>query len=282
MKTRLRKELGLVGLMILYIGIGCPALGVGGDKTLGQEKFRNSLGMDFLKLPPGSFTMGSPQKELFRDEDETPHLVKLTRAFFIQETEVTQAQWKAVMGSNPSFFTECGDQCPVERVSWNDVARFLEALNKRGEGRYRLPTEAEWEYACRAGSSSAFSWGDEPDCSKGMFNNNPRRGVAKCLKEVLAKGLKPSSPAPVRSYPPNQWGLYDMHGNVWEWCQDWYGPYPAGEAVDPKGPEHGAFKVRRGGSWFKYSTFGRSANRNYAHPASRYNTTGFRLVREVD
>lgn len=282
MNTRLRKELGLVGLMILYFGIGCPAVGVGGDNTLTQEKFRNSLGMDFLGIPPGSFMMGSPQREPFRNEDETPHLVSLTRGFLIQETEVTQAQWKAVMGSNPSFFTECGDQCPVERVSWNDVARFLEALNKRGEGRYRLPTEAEWEYACRAGSKSAFSWGDEPDCTKGMFNNNPRRGVAKCLANVLARGLKPGSPAPVRSYPPNQWGLYDMHGNVWEWCQDWYGPYPKKEVVDPKGPEQGSFKVRRGGSWFKYATFGRSANRNYAHPASRYNTTGFRLVREVE
>ncbi len=190
MKTRLRKELGLVGLMILYIGIGCPALGVGGDKTLGQEKFRNSLGMDFLKLPPGSFTMGSPQKELFRDEDETPHLVKLTRAFFIQETEVTQAQWKAVMGSNPSFFTECGDQCPVERVSWNDVARFLEALNKRGEGRYRLPTEAEWEYACRAGSSSAFSWGGRTRLQQRHVQQQPQKGSGKVFEGSSGQGIE--------------------------------------------------------------------------------------------
>jgi sulfatase modifying factor 1 len=266
----------------LIAGVLLAAMGAHCEETIGDIRWRNSLGMEFLKIPPGSFMMGSPEKEQFRDEDETPHLVRLTRAFFIQETEVTQAQWKAVMGSNPSFFRDCGDNCPVERVSWNDATRFLEALNGRGEGRYRLPTEAEWEYACRAGSVTPFSWGDAPDCRMGLFNNNPRRGVAKCLAEVLARGLKPGSTAPVRSYPPNKWGLYDMHGNVWEWCQDWYGPYPKGEVTDPKGPEQGSFKVRRGGSWFKYATFGRSANRNYAHPASRYNTTGFRLVREVD
>jgi len=266
----------------LIAGVLLAAMGAHCEETIGDIRWRNSLGMEFLKIPPGSFMMGSPEKEQFRDEDETPHLVRLTRAFFIQETEVTQAQWKAVMGSNPSFFRDCGDNCPVERVSWNDATRFLEALNGRGEGRYRLPTEAEWEYACRAGSATPFSWGDAPDCRMGLFNNNPRRGVAKCLAEVLARGLKPGSTAPVRSYPPNKWGLYDMHGNVWEWCQDWYGPYPKGEVTDPKGPEQGSFKVRRGGSWFKYATFGRSANRNYAHPASRYNTTGFRLVREVD
>lgn len=254
-------------------GCGEPAI---------ESRWSNALGMKFVRVPPGSFMMGSPPNEQFRNEDETLHSVKLTRPFFMQETEVTQAQWKAIMGSNPSFFSDCGENCPVERVSWNDTGRFLEALNKRGEGRYRLPTEAEWEYACRAGSKSAFSWGDVPDCSKGMFNNNPRRGLAKCLREVLARGLKPGSPAPVRSYPPNPWGLYDMHGNVWEWCQDWYGPYPQGEVADPQGPARAAFKVRRGGSWFKYATFGRSANRNWAHPASRYNTTGFRLVREPD
>jgi len=268
--------------MVLFVGTVLPGIGASVEDRLEQNKFGNSLGMKFLKIPPGSFMMGSPEKEQFRDEDETPHLVRLTRAFSIQETEVTQAQWRAVMGSNPSFFRDCGDNCPVERVSWNDVARFLEALNKRREGLYRLPTEAEWEYACRAGSATPFSWGDAPDCSMGLFNNNPRRGVAKCLAEVLARGLKPGSTAPVRSYPPNKWGLYDMHGNVWEWCQDWYGPYPKEEVMDPKGPEQGSFKVRRGGSWFKYATFGRSANRNYAHPASRYNTTGFRLVRELD
>ncbi len=246
------------------------------------QRWVNSLGMGFVKIPSGSFTMGSGAGESFRNEDETPHRVEISKPFFLQETEVTQRQWKALMGSNPSFFKECGEECPVERVSWYDVSRFLEVLNKRGEGRYRLPTEAEWEYACRAGSQSAFSWGDEPDCSKGMFNNNPRRGVAKCLSQVLARGLKPGSPAPVRSYPPNSWGLYDMHGNLWEWCQDWYGPYPKGEQRDPKGPQEGVYKVRRGGSWFKYATFGRSANRNWAHPGSRYSTTGFRVLRELD
>lgn len=274
------KSLSLV-IVLTVVLHGTTRNGGCGEATR-EAKWSNTLGMQFVRVPAGKFVMGSPEKEQFRNQDETPHLVKLSRAFLIQETEVTQAQWKAVMGSNPSFFVDCGDNCPVERVSWNDVTRFLEALNKRGEGRYRLPTEAEWEYACRAGSKGAYNWGDEPDCTKGMFNNNPRRGFARCLREVLAKGLKAGSPAPVRSYPPNQLGLYDMHGNVWEWCQDWYGPYPRGEVSDPQGPAQGTFKIRRGGSWFKYVTFGRSANRNWAHPASRYSTTGFRLVREVD
>ncbi|MEJ5375757.1 MAG: formylglycine-generating enzyme family protein [bacterium] len=276
------KELKIVGLMILCLVMMFPPAGAAQESKLEKKRFTNSLGMDFIKIPPGSFIMGSPEKEQFRNPDETPHLVRLSRGFFMQETEVTQAQWRAVMGSNPSFFKDCGDNCPVERVSWNDVARFLEALNKRAEGIYRLPTEAEWEYACRAGTKSAFSWGDSPDCTRGMFSNNPRRGVARCLNEVLARGLKAGSPAPVRSYAPNPWGLYDMHGNLWEWCQDWYGPYPQDELIDPQGPAQGTFKVRRGGSWFKYATFGRSANRTWAHPASRYNTTGFRLVRELD
>ncbi|MGQ9858372.1 MAG: formylglycine-generating enzyme family protein [Thermodesulfobacteriota bacterium] len=265
----------LLAALCMVLPAEAPAAGI-----LNLERFTNSLGMEFVMVPPGSFLMGSPASEAFRDEDEVQHRVTLSRPFLMQVTEVTQRQLKAVMGSNPSFFSQCGDDCPVERVSWNDSVRFVEAMNRRGEGRYRLATEAEWEYACRAGTTSPFSWGDEPDCNMAMFNNNPRRGVARCLAQVLARGLKPDSPAPAGSYPPNRWGLFDMHGNVWEWCQDWYGPYPKGEVTDPVGPPHGMYKVRRGGSWFKYGTFCRSANRNFAHPASRYSTTGLRLVRE--
>lgn len=277
MEARIRRA-GMASLLLALCMVFSGVARAGESLTV--ERWKNSLGMEFVRIPPGSFMMGSPATELFRDEDEEQHRVTLTRPVYMQVTEVTQGQWKAIMGSNPSFFSNCGDDCPVERVSWNDSARFLDAMNRRGEGRYRLPTEAEWEYACRAGTGTSFSWGEEVDCGKAMFNNNPRRGVAKCLAQVLARGLKPDSPAPVRSYPPNPWGLFDMHGNVWEWCQDWYGPYPKGNVTDPLGPPDGMYKVRRGGSWFKYGTYCRSANRNWAHPASRYSTTGLRLVRE--
>lgn len=252
------------------------------DSAAQQERFSNSLGMEFVLIPAGSFLMGSPPNEPFRDQDESQHKVILTKPFYIQTTEVTQGQWKALMGQNPSYFKGCGDRCPVERVSWFDCQRFVERLNQKGEGRYRLPKESEWEYVCRGGTSSAFHWGEAVDCAKGMFGNNSLRGVAMCVGYIERRGLKRDSPAPVASYPPNPWGVFDMHGNVWEWCEDWYAPYPEGEISDPKGGDSGEMKVRRGGSWFKFGTFCRSANRNFAHPASRYYTTGFRLVREVN
>jgi formylglycine-generating enzyme required for sulfatase activity len=242
----------------------------------------NSLGMEFVLIQAGSFEMGSPPDEIFRDPDEIRHRVTLSKPYFLQVTEVTQGQWKALMGSNPSYSKRCGDRCPVERVSWADSQRFIEKLNRKGEGTYRLPTEAEWEYASRAGTSSAFHWGNEVDCTKAMFDNNTRRGTNRCGPHVEARKLRPDSPAPVKSYDPNPWGLFDMHGNVWEWCQDWFGPYPNETVTDPKGPDSGSAKVRRGGSWFRFGTFCRSANRNRAHPESRYSTTGFRLVREVE
>ncbi|MGQ9655546.1 MAG: formylglycine-generating enzyme family protein [Thermodesulfobacteriota bacterium] len=252
------------------------------DSGAQQGRTSNSLGMEFVLIPSGGFLMGSPPNEPFRDHDESQHKVLLSKPFYIQTTEVTQGQWKALMGQNPSHFKECGDRCPVERVSWFDGKKFVERLNQRGEGRYRLPTEAEWEYVCRAGTSSAFYWGEAVDCAKAMFGNNSLRGVVLCLDRVESLGLKRDSPAPVASYPPNPWGVFDMHGNVWEWCEDWYAPYPQGEVSDPKGPGSGEMKVRRGGSWFKFGTFCRSANRNFAHPANRYSTTGLRLVREVN
>jgi sulfatase modifying factor 1 len=284
LRRRALDAMGGKGIVSAFVWLWIMANGTGWASGDSQQfrVFTNSLGMKFVLLPPGSFTMGSPEDEPFRNRDETQHKVVLTRPFYMQTTEVTQSQWERIMGSNPSHFKDCGGNCPVERVSWYDAVRFVEALNLKGEGRYRLPTEAEWEYASRAGTGSMFHWGDEPNCAMGMFNNNSRRGASSCVAHVVTKGLKPDSPAPVASYPPNPWGLFDMHGNVWEWCSDWYGPYPIGEVRDPTGPPSGQYKVRRGGSWFKYATFCRSANRNWAHPASRYSTTGLRLVREAD
>jgi formylglycine-generating enzyme required for sulfatase activity len=236
--------------------------------------------MAFVAVPPGSFVMGSPETEQHRDKDERPHRVTITKGFYMQESEVTYDQWVSVMGKRGREKGRLGD-LPVVRVSWHDCIRFISRLNKLGEGIYRLPTEAEWEYAARAGTKTPFWWGEEIDCKKALYANN-KNGISECSPESMARGLPETGPAPAKSYAPNPWGLYDMHGNVWEWCADWYGAYADGEAVDPMGPAQGTYRVRRGGSWFKYGYLCRSANRNFAHPASRYETVGFRLVRVID
>jgi formylglycine-generating enzyme required for sulfatase activity len=155
--------------------------------------------------------------------------------------------------------------------------KFIKKLNAQKGGGYRLPTEAEWEYACRAGTPTAYSWGNRIDCSRAMYGNNSRKS-GECLKYLKSREMAVDGSAPVKSYPPNAWGLYDMHGNVWEWCIHWHGDYPARAVTDPIGPDSGTRKIRRGGSWFGDAYSCRSANRNFGHPASRYRTTGFRLV----
>jgi formylglycine-generating enzyme len=246
-----------------------------------QERITNSINMTFVLIPAGTFTMGSPGSDMDRKGDETAHQVTISRPFYMQSTEVTVKQWREIMGS-PWFFKKKGEEdMPVTHVSWDDCKKFIKKLNARNEGVYRLPTEAEWEYACRGGSDTVYGWGNAIDCSKAMYANNTLK-MADCVKWVRSKGLATDKPAPVGSYAPNPWGLYDMPGNVWEWCQDWYGPYPKGSVVDPQGPQSGAERVRRGGSWYGTWQRCRCANRNFSHPANRYQTTGFRLVREAD
>ncbi|HIC85255.1 MAG TPA: formylglycine-generating enzyme family protein [Desulfobacterales bacterium] len=243
-----------------------------------EKKIRNFLGMEFVLIPGGSFIMGSPPDEPHRNKDEIQHKVTISRPFYLQTTEVTNREWRAVMGRG--FFGKRGKgRLPVTEVSWYDCMKFIEKLNKMDNAVYRLPTEAEWEYACRAGTTTAYCFGPRLSCAKAMFCNNTMK-CPTCIPHAKRKGFRPNCPAPVASYPPNPWGLYDMHGNVWEWCQDWYAPYTKGHVINPRGPADGTRKVRRGGSWFKYAWFCRSANRNYSHPASRYKTVGFRLVRE--
>jgi formylglycine-generating enzyme required for sulfatase activity len=245
-----------------------------------EKEIKNSLGMAFVLIPAGSFNMGSPPGESRRNRDEVQHKVTISRPFYMQITEVTLKQWWAVMGKKFFGRRKGRENSPVVKVSWFDCIEFIEKLNQKNEGTYRLPTEAEWEYACRAGATSAYSWGDKIDCSKAMYSNNPKKSD-ECRGHVKGMGLKVGRPAAVKSYPPNRWGLYDMHGNVWEWCQDFYGAYPKTAVTDPKGPDEGKDRVRRGGSWFKHGWLCRSANRNMGHPASKYNTLGFRVVREV-
>ena len=249
------------------------------EKTPPRE-FTNSLGMVFAFIPYGTFMMGSPPKESGRDDDEDQHRVTLTKGFYMQTTEVTQGQWRSVMGNDPSYFESCGDDCPVEQVSWNDAHDFIRKLDHReGVDRYRLPTEAEWEYAARAGTHTKHSWGDDIDCSKAMYGNDADSSEDCCVQYVSSRGLSPDSTAPVRSYPGSAWGLYDMHGNVWEWCEDWRGAYPTDSVTDPAGPPRGSDRVIRGGSWDTAPGGLRSAFRGYNTPDSRHNLIGFRLVR---
>ncbi len=231
----------------------------------------NSLGMEFVYIEPGSFIMGSPEDEPGRSRNEIQHQVTLTQGFYIQTTEVTQGQWQAVMGSNPADFSACGDDCPVEFVSWNDVQAFIDALNSMGEGTYRLPTEAEWEYVARAGSTTAFANGQITETGTGYdpvldsmgwyaYNSN-------------------GSTHPVAQKQANAWGLYDMHGNVYEWCQDRYGSYPSESVTDPEGPSSITIRVYRGGSWLRTARRCRSAFRSNDRPGFANRDLGFRLVR---
>jgi formylglycine-generating enzyme required for sulfatase activity len=245
-----------------------------------EWRYTKSLGMKFVYIPPGNFLMGSPGDEKGRDRDETQHQVILTKGFYIQTTEVTQGQWKAVMGNNPSYFKACGDDCPVEGVSWNDVRKFIRKLNQEeGIDMYRLPSEAEWEYACRAGTRTRFSWGDDVDCDTMMYENDVGSVENHCADSNRRRGLHADSTVPVKSYQANAWGLFDMHGNVWEWCQDCYGTYSSGPVTDPTGPSGSSFRVYRGGSWVSYARYCRAASRSYDVPDSKGNALGFRLAR---
>ncbi len=232
--------------------------------------FTNDLGMKFVYIKPGSFMMGSPSSELGRYNDETQHRVTLSKGFYMQTTEVTQGQWQAIMGSNPSYFSSCGDNCPVEQVSWDDVQEFIRKLNSRTGKNYRLPTEAEWEYACRAGSSTAFANGGIREIGCEHDPNLHAMGWY-C-------GNADYKPHPVGQKQPNAWGLYDMHGNVWEWCSDWYGDYPSGSVTDPTGPSSGTFRVNRGGCWHFNAQNCRSALRIRLMPGNRFSNLGFRLA----
>ena len=231
---------------------------------------------EFVLIQPGTFMMGSPESEVARFDDETLHEVTITKPFYMQTTPVTQKQWKAVMDNNPSYFK--GDNLPVECVNWNDCQQFIQRLNQRNEGTYRLPTEAEWEYACRAGTGTPFGIGNghDLDSSQANFDGNYPYGKSK-------KSLYLGHTTQIKSFSPNTWGLYDMHGNVCEWCQDWYnGDYLIGAVSDPQGPDTGVARVNRGGGWYLKARYARSALRGYNSPDVRYDNLGFRLVKEVE
>lgn len=253
----------------------------------------NKLDMTFVYIPAGKFLMGSPENEMGRDWNEQLHSVTISKGFYIQETEVTQGQWKRLVGFNPSSFPECGENCPVDTVSWDQCIEFIRVLNEwEGTKKYRLPTEAEWEYACRAGSRTAFANGQISQefctpvdpvldqitwyCGNSGYKNPP---------DVLR-------PHPVKTKQPNAWGVYDMHGNVQEWCLDfcgwksgWVGRTGAvtstykDNIVDPLSKE-GDHRIFRGGGWYQPPRHCRSAKRSYYKSKTKRNSLGFRIVRE--
>ena len=242
------------------------------EKSVETITDNSGLGMAFVRIPAGTFTMGSPDAETGSYDRERPqHEVTLSQDFYIMTTEVTQAQWVEVMGSNPSYFDSCGGDCPVERVSWNDIQDFITALNALDGRTYRLPTEAEWEYAARAGTTTAFYNGDITQEGYDPIDPNLDaigwyRGNSGSTTHLVAQKL------------PNAWGLFDMSGNVWEWVQDWYGNYPENAVTDPVGPETASYRVARGGSWNDSARYCRSAHRNRTNPSNRVNGLGFRLA----
>jgi formylglycine-generating enzyme required for sulfatase activity len=220
-------------------------------QLIDEQYFTNSLGMKFRLIPAGIFIMGSPETEEDRFDDEEQHEVMISQAFWMGVREVTQWQYQKVMGTNPSRFQGYSSNHPIETVSWYDAVEFCKRLSefpveKKDSRVYRLPTEAEWEYACRAGSTTAFSFGEGSQSlgEYAWFMNNSKWKTH-----------------PVGRKKANAWGLYDMHGNVWEWCSDWYGEYPKGAGSDPRSPEEGSARVLRGGSVFDGIPECRSANR---------------------
>ncbi len=264
---------------------GCP-------REAGEEKvfwLPGGKQLTMVWIPSGSFQMGSPSSEASHDSDERQHRVTLSKGFWVGKYEVTQEQYEAVMGSSPSHLK--GRKRPVEKVSWYDAVEFCNTLSRNeglrpcyqitgtsvtwdhGGNGYRLPTEAEWEYACRAGTMGPFHTGSCLSTNEANYDGDyPYSGCSKGRdrKETWEAG----------SGKANAWGLYDMHGNVWEWCWDWYGDYPSRSVTDPIGPSSGSLRVSRGGSWRFYARLCRSASRGRGVPGRRYFNLGFRLLRK--
>ena len=234
----------------------------------------NSIGMKLLSIPKGTFTMGSPIEEEGADNDEEQHQVTISKDYYLGVTEVTQGQYEKVMGTNPSHFQKRvirksdSSMHPVEQVSWEGAVEFCKKLSelpeeKKAGREYRLPTEAEWEYAYRAGGKTAYSFGES---SKSLGDY------------AWFSGNSNDQTHPVGEKKANAWVLYDMHGNVWEWCSDWYGDYPKGAVRDPRGPQDGSIRVLRGGGWFSGAARCRSADRNRLSPAVGDFDIGFRVA----
>ena len=260
-----KKSIFYILTMMLFL-MTYPVLGV--TKTWIDP----TTGMEFIWIEPGNFNMGSPDNESGRDDDETLHSVKLTQGYWLAKYEITQGQWEKVMGNNPSAFKSCGNNCPAEQISWDDVQQFIKKINTQGNGKFRLPTEAEWEYAARAGTRTPFSFGNNITPKQVNYDGNYPYGDK-------TKRLYRSKTVPIGSLPENKWGLHEMHGNVHEWVQDRYQNYPTGTTINPTGPSSGSFRVYRGGSWYGTSWSCRSADRDAYSTDNRHSSIGARLLR---
>lgn len=241
-------------------------------KQAGERKVLTLNGVEFAFrwCPAGEFSMGSPASEYERENDEVQHTVTFPVGFWILETEVTQAQWKAIFPENPSRFKD--DNRPVECVTWGDCVEFCEKLSKEWGIRVQLPTEARWEYACRAGSLTPFSFGSALNGDKAVCDGEEPYGM-------VNPGRKTNGTMHVKTKQPNAWGLYDMHGNVAEWCRDWYSRRLGTEAAtDPVGPAGGRERVIRGGGWDSDPDDCRSAAREEDEPNERDDEVGFRFI----
>jgi len=247
----------------------------------------NSIGMVFVEIPAGTFKMGASEDERARLDEKPRHDVTISRAFYMGKYEVTQEQWTAVMGSNPSKTQKKG--YPVESVSWDEIQTFIQRLNKKeGTGKYRLPTEAEWEYAARAGTETPFSFPGNGRAFKAYAcaDYAGRTSGMRCspadtqCQADAAKQKIDTTTCAVGSKKPNPWGLHDVHGSVWEWVQDRYDEtyYQVSETKDPTGPKSGEDRVMRGGGWHSSTGLMRSANRGHKPSDYRNDRIGFRLA----
>jgi len=269
LKGRLFLCAAAMGLLVLS---GCGLDGIGGEEEDRVETFTVPLPgntkMVFVKIPPGGFMMGSPEQEKDRFENEGPlHEVMLTRPIHLGRFEVTNAQWHAVMSAH---FSEAGARNPdhpVEGVTWEDCRAFVEEMNLLGVGTFRLPTEAEWEYACRAGTQTRFYWGDDPE---GTLINEYAWYVKNANRKTHSVGQKKA----------NRWGLHDMAGNVQEWCRDWMGRYSEGRQTNPTGSGEGTYRTFRGGGRGYGAGYCRSAMRSGLKPTEGSEGLGFRILME--
>ena len=248
---------GGAAVLIALVFVGFMSFGGGGTYA---HLFPEA---DFVQISQGTFQMGSLPTEAGRDADESLHRVSLTSGYWISRYEVTQKQWESVMGYNPS--NHLGEDLPVEQVSWEDIQNFIQQINEADGTTYRLPTESEWEYAARAGSSSAYGYNVD---------------ISNLTDFAWYADNSQGQTHPVGTKRPNAWGLYDMSGNVLEWCQDWGVAYPYGSVVDPKGPETGKVRIGRGGSWYSPEKACRAADRSATEPTDRGNDLGFRLCHD--